>query len=248
MKSNRMIAVGVLVCAGLTGATACGGDSGSSNEGEKKPFAGQSADAVADKATKTTKAADSVRMAGTVEEQGQPVEIDVRVDTKDACTGTMSGQGATAEVIETGGKKYVKGNKTFWAASLKGQPGAEKVIAQLDGKWVKTPTSDASMQDICDKQAFLAALDKDKSERQGMKKSGTATVGGKEAIVLKKKDGAETFTLYVATEGKPYLLKFATTGGKNPGSMTFSDYGKPVEATAPPGGQTVDPKKLAAAG
>lgn len=248
MKSNRMIAVGVLVCAGLTGATACGGDSGSSNEGEKKPFAGQSADAVADKATKTTKAADSVRMAGTVEEQGQPVEIDVRVDTKDACTGTMSGQGATAEVIETGGKKYVKGNKTFWAASLKGQPGAEKVIAQLDGKWVKTPTSDASMQDICDKRAFLAALDKDKSERQGMKKSGTATVGGKEAIVLKKKDGAETFTLYVATEGKPYLLKFATTGGKNPGSMTFSDYGKPVEATAPPGGQTVDPKKLAPAG
>ncbi|WP_327267257.1 hypothetical protein OG233_30560 [Streptomyces sp. NBC_01218] len=244
MKSNRTIAVAVLVCAGLTGVTACGGGSGSSDSGEKKPFAGQSADAIADKAMKATNAADSVHLVGTAQEQGKPVKLDVRVDTKDTCAGSMNEQGVTAEVIEASGKKYIKGDKAFWTASFKGRPGAGKAVPQLAGKWVITPANQAGMPDICDKQAFLAAMDNDKSERQGMKKTGTATVDGKEAVVLKKTNGAETSTLYVAAEGRPYLLKVTTTGGKSPGTMTFSDYDKPVKAPTPPADQIVDPKKL----
>ncbi len=81
--------------------------------------------------------------------------------------------------------------------------------------------------------------------RKGMKKGDTTTVNGQEAIALKKKDGSETLSLYVATDGKPCILKATSTGGENPSTMNFTDYNETVKATPPPAGEVVDPKKLA---
>ncbi|MFD5099985.1 hypothetical protein [Streptomyces albidochromogenes] len=226
---------------GASGLTACG------DEAKDDPFKGQKADAIAAKAVKATNGASSVHMAGTAhQEGGTTIKVDFKVDTQDNCTGTLSGQGTEAEVIKTSETGYVKGNDAFWQNSLKAQPGAEKMISQLRGRWVKTPADETSTRDICDKQAFLAAMDNDKSERKGMTKGRTTTVDGQEAIVLKKKDGDQTLTLYVATKGKPYILKTTATGGENPSTMNFTDYNKTVKATPPPADKVVDPKKLAA--
>lgn len=62
--------------------------------------------------------------------------------------------------------------------------------------------------------------------------------------MLTKKDGAETFTFYVAKEGEPYLLKFTSEGGKEPKSAAFSDFNAPITVTVPPADQVVDPSKL----
>jgi hypothetical protein len=48
-----------------------------------------------------------------------------------------------------------------------------------------------------------------------------------------------------AMEGEPYILKTTTEGGKNPGSVTFSEYGETVSPEQPPAGETVDMKELA---
>ncbi|GAA1534735.1 hypothetical protein GCM10009730_49960 [Streptomyces albidochromogenes] len=97
------------------------------------------------------------------------------------------------------------------------------MIGRLQGRWVKTPADETSTRDICDKQALLAAMDNDKSERQGMTKGKATTVDGQEAIVLRKRDGDQTLTMYVATKGKPYILKATATGGENPSTMNFTD-------------------------
>lgn len=52
--------------------------------------------------------------------------------------------------------------------------------------------------------------------------------------MLTEKDGAESFTMDVATSGKPYLLKMVTVGGDSPGILAFSHFGEPVHAVAPP--------------
>ncbi|MEU0033341.1 hypothetical protein [Streptomyces sp. NPDC006333] len=98
-------------------------------------------------------------------------------------------------------------------------------MSKTADKWVKMPAGDDQLSGLCDKQGLLAALDEDKSERKGMSKDGTTPVDGTPAVKLTKKAGGKTLTMYVASEGKPYILKVTTTGGSAPESTTFSDYG-----------------------
>ncbi|MEV8314499.1 hypothetical protein AB0Q95_10045 [Streptomyces sp. NPDC059900] len=231
----------------LVALAGCGGDD---SDGKSKPFEGKSADQIAADAVEATKAADSMHMKGTVQPSaGSPSTVDLSVDNSNNCDGTIESQGASADVRNAKGTFYLRGDEKYWTAALKGQPGSDKIVPKLADKWVKAPADDATTKNMCDKHALIADLDKDKSERKGMKKGSTATVDGAEAIRLTKKtSGGETMTLYVATEGKPYILRSKTTGGKAPNTTTFSDYGKPVSPQEPAPGETVDLKKIAASG
>ncbi|XUL99759.1 hypothetical protein ACQ86F_22235 [Streptomyces venezuelae ATCC 10712] len=44
----------------------------------------------------------------------------------------------------------------------------------------------------------------------------------------------------MATQGTPYVLRIVTQGGDEPGTLTFSKYGKPVAAKAPAAKDVVD--------
>ncbi|MGC9499472.1 hypothetical protein [Streptomyces sp. WG7] len=222
----------------------CGGDSG----GESKPFDGQSADDIAAKAVEATQQAKSLHMKGDTRlEDGSTVTIDVSVDQEKNCQGTIGTGEGKADVRHTDATLFLRGDAQYWRSALQQQPdAAQKMAPKLQGKWVKMPANDAATAGVCDKQGFIAAMDEDKSERQGMKRGDTTEVGGEEALKLTKKGSAgETLALYVATEGEPYILKTTTEGGENPGSVTFSDYNKPVSPEQPPADQTVDMKELA---
>ncbi|MFJ9037040.1 hypothetical protein ACIRF8_10705 [Streptomyces sp. NPDC102406] len=223
---------------------------GDSDAGDEKPFAGKSADEIAADAVKATQEADSMHMKGTVRQSGSSgaaVTVDLSVDQRKNCDGTISNGGASADVRHTNATLYLRGDEKYWRNALKGQPGGGKVVPKVADKWVKTPADDSMTQGLCDKQGLVSSMDENKSERKGMKKGATTTVNGTEAIRLtKKKAGGETLTLYVATEGKPYILRTTSTGGKEPSTATFSDYGKPVHPQEPAAGETVDLKELAA--
>ncbi|WP_256105207.1 hypothetical protein [Streptomyces sp. ODS05-4] len=244
LKRNA-VATAALVCLAATGLAGCG------EQGSDEPFAGQSADDIAAKAVKATRDAESVRIAGTSKPQGAPqaMTVDFQVDEQDNCQGTMTMKDAKADVRQAGQSAYVKGNEPFWQAALQGQPGTDKAIAQLQGKWVKSKPGDSSTQGMCDKQSMLAAMDDDKSERKGLKRGETTEVEGKEALTLTKEQGdGEKLTLYVATEGEPFILKTVTRGGKQPGEATFTDYNAKVRVEQPPAGEVVDPAKVSVSG
>ncbi|MFI2209373.1 hypothetical protein [Streptomyces sp. NPDC020141] len=238
---KRSVTLAVAVCLGAGALAGCG-ESGS---GSDEPFKGKSADKIAADAVQATRDATSVRMAGSAEQRdGSTVKVDFSVDERDNCAGTVSGQGAKAEIVQTDQTAYVRGDEAFWKNALKGQPDADKAMGKLQGKWVKTPANEIGLQGMCDKQAFLAAMDGDKSEREGMKKGETTSVDGKDALTLeKKRPGGEKLTLFVATEGEPHILKSVSEGGKAPGEMVFTDYGKKVDAPEPSGDEVVDPEK-----
>ncbi|AWT47203.1 MULTISPECIES: hypothetical protein [Streptomyces] len=228
-----------LVCAGVAvGIAGC-----SEQDSSDRPFQGQSADQVAAKAVTATRDATSLRMAGKVSVNGQPLTVDFHVDTQKNCKGRMTADQGSAEVIHAGQATYVKGDKGFWAGASQNSGSQEKQAQALSGRWVKVPVGDAHTTGLCDKQGFLADMDSDKSERKGMTKGDVTTVNGRKAMALQKKKGGETITMFVATEGKPYILKLVQSGGQNPGTVVFSDYEKPVSATPPPAGQVIDGTK-----
>ncbi|MFB7656355.1 MULTISPECIES: hypothetical protein [unclassified Streptomyces] len=221
----------------------CGGGSGDGS----KPFDGQSADSVAAKAVEATREAKSMHVKGdTRQEDGSTVTIDVSVDRAKNCQGTIGAGDTEAEVRYTGSTLYLRGDRQYWENALKQQPDeAKEMVPKLSDKWVRMPGNDATTAGVCDKQGFIAAMDQDKSQRQGMKRGDTSEVDGKEALKLTKEgEGGETLAMYVATEGEPYILRTTTEGGKNPGSVTFSDYGEPVDPEQPPADETVDLKGL----
>ncbi|MEU3879328.1 hypothetical protein [Streptomyces californicus] len=239
---KKVILAAVSVSLGAAALVGCGG------EGSDEAFEGKSADTIAADAVKATRDAKSLRIAGKAKQpDGNEIGLDFHVDDQDHCTGTMTGQGAKADVVQVGQKAYVRGDEKFWQNTLKGKPGTEKVVEQVQGKWVASDPAQSGTEGMCDKQAALAMLDSDKSERKGMKKGDTTEVDGKPALVLEKNQkSGEKITLYVATEGEPYILKAVSEGGETPSETVLSDYNKKVDAQEPTAGDVVDLKKVGA--
>ncbi|WP_055702797.1 MULTISPECIES: hypothetical protein [Streptomyces] len=230
MAANRkLLAVAAACAAAVIGVTGC-----SSDGGDKDPFDGMSADKIADKASKASKDAGSFTMKGQMKKAGETSNIEFAVAESGDCKGTMgSPKTGTAQFLSIGKSSYVKADDKFW----EGQGGG--ATAELvKGRWVK---SDTEKDGVCNRDDMF------KSDKlKNLKRGDDAEVDGKKAAVLTQKKGKETTTFYVAMEGKPYFLKVENKSSDEPGSVTFSDYGKPVDVKAPPAKDVVDPKKIAA--
>ncbi|MET7702338.1 MULTISPECIES: hypothetical protein [unclassified Streptomyces] len=206
----------------------------------KGPFPGLSGGEIADRAVKATTGASSLRMKGDVPDDGAGgmIGIDMALDKKGRCAGTMSldGQGK-ADLIKTADTLYMKYDAEFLRGQGKGdsKEDTDAAVEMLSGKWTKMSATGSDGKDVatfCDLDTVLAdAKDVNSDATRGR----TTTVGGIPAIILHEKDGKESYTLYVATEGKPYLLRVDSKSAKDPGTLTFTDYNKPVPADAPRG-------------
>ncbi|MEV0123460.1 hypothetical protein AB0I16_18360 [Streptomyces sp. NPDC050703] len=248
------VSAACLAVAATLGLTACGTDTGKAGSArqtaEKKgPFAGLTGGEIADKALKATSGAESLRIKGEVtDEETGLISMDMALDTGGKCAGSigMGGQGEM-QLINPGGTVYMKYDEKFLRSQSKGEPAADvrAAVDLLADRWAKTKATSADAKEIagfCDLDTVLADFtDVHSAARRG----GTTTVDGTPAIKLSESDGKEKYELYVATEGKPYLLRVDTVGkdGK-PESLSFGDYDKPVRTT-PPTGDVLDLDKLA---
>ncbi|MEU9297835.1 hypothetical protein [Streptomyces sp. NPDC048266] len=249
MRANRKLWAAATVCvAVVAGATGC-------SQGDDKaadPFAGLTADAIVDKAVATTKTATAFRMNGAGKTDGEEMTVDFSVDDKGTCKGSMQvAKGGKAEIIGTGDVSYMKGDDAFWR-STGGEEGASadesgSMSALLKGRWLKMP-AEAGEDDpaaFCDLKAIVKDMDEE-TPRKGMTRGADADVDGRPAVTLTKKgEKGETTTFYVAKDSaKPYVLRVVETGGKEPGTLTLSDFDEPVTAAAPPADQVVDMEQL----
>ncbi|WP_432174234.1 hypothetical protein [Streptomyces sp. Tue6028] len=237
-----------LAAAATAGLTGCLPGETKADSKPKGPFAGLTGGDIADRAVKATTGATSLRMKGDIpdDEDGGTIRIDMALDKKGRCAGTMSmnGQGK-ADLIKTGDTIYMKYDEKFLRAQGKGQSKSETdgVVELLADKWTKMAATGSDAKDIagfCDLDSVLAGAEDVNSDATRGK---TTTVDGTPAIILHEKDGKDRYTLYIATEGKPYLLRVDSTSAKDPGTLTFSEYDKPVPAQKP-AGKVLDLDKL----
>ncbi|WP_128375879.1 hypothetical protein [Streptomyces cavernae] len=237
-----------LAAAAITGLTGClpGAEPKAAAEPEG-PFAGLTGGEIADRAVEATSNASSLRMRGDITEDGQPMSLDMALDRKGRCAGSMAlKKEGKADLIKSADTLYMRYDEAFLRAQSKGEPKAETdaAVDMLAGKWTKMSAKGTDAKDMagfCDLDTVLADFDDVSSDAARGK---TTTVDGVPAIVLNEKDGADRYTLYVATEGKPYLLKVVSHSAKDPGTVTFTDYDKPVPAETPKG-QVLDLDALA---
>ncbi|GGV02606.1 hypothetical protein GCM10010275_47100 [Streptomyces litmocidini] len=237
MHAPRRTAVTALLCAALAlGTTACGPFSDDAKP--TGPFGDLSGSQIVDKAFAATKGAKALTVDIDQRAAADPVKAYLSLDDRGRCTGTLTtGATNTIELIKPDGKDvYLR----FDEASLREQVKDEDAetqkatIKSLKGRWLKGPVSDPDNKDmleLCDLKRLLSGFEQGAS---GIVKGAETTVGGRKALALTEPGGGgESSTVYVATQGTPYVLRIVTKGGEEPGTITFSNYGKPVGAEAP---------------
>ncbi|MGW7271974.1 hypothetical protein ACWGH5_15765 [Streptomyces sp. NPDC054864] len=204
-------------------------------------FAGLSGAEIATKAISTTAGAYSLRMKGTTPETVSGLNtLDMVFTTAGTCAGTMgmSHAGSMQLIItdDTVYRKYDEG--LLRAAGTKERASDVEAAADLlAGRWTKTSRMSEEGRyyvKFCDLDLQMSAYED--ADTSTARRAGQAIVNGAPAIKLSGVDGKDKFTLYVATEGKPHLLKVVqkSVGGK-PEALTFSEVDKPLKAKPPTG-------------
>lgn len=155
------------------------------------------------------------------------------------CAGHTLINGGDFELISHGRFTYMKGDRAAWISQLGATKGAALDTA-LRGRWAKLPSStDLGIASVCDLSAYTMDLTNGGTSADQTRGRYT-TVNGQGAVpVTGPQDGGGTVTLYVATDGAPYVLKVVRTGS-DPDTETLTDFDKPVGTNPPPASQTVD--------
>ncbi|MER7536159.1 hypothetical protein ABTX77_15435 [Streptomyces sp. NPDC097704] len=233
----RRTALVAVVCAALAlGTTACARFS--ADPESAGPFGELTGAQIVNEAFTATKTAKSLTVDVDLRSPGEPTKGYLSLDSRGKCAGTLTmGTVDTAELIKADAENvYLRFDEAFLREQVKDESPEvqEATIKEMKGRWVKSPVSDPDSKDmlaLCDLKKLLGDFDPGAS---GIVKGAETTVDGQEALTLTESDGdGESSTVYVATEGTPYLLKIVTKGGDEPGTITFSKYGKPVEAKVP---------------
>jgi hypothetical protein len=205
---------------------------------EKKQVATElaslSATEVAAKAGAALTQAGTVHVRGSFVSAGEAAVLDLKVKGTQGATGTIKVRGATLTLLRNGSSTYLKSDAAGWT-----QLGAGAGATMLAGKWVKVAGTDPDFTQIADFTRLdkLAALLLD-DDMTGVKVART-TYAGKPAVQLSDREGS----MLVAASGKPYPLRvtqLVTKAGADAGTITFSDFGKPVNLTEPPADEVLD--------
>lgn len=184
--------------------------------------------------------ATSVKIAGSVTQGTQTVSLDVSASTLGVGQGTIGIGTGVATVRQVGGTIYFMGTTAFWT-----QQSGQSAAQLFAGKWVKTAATTSSGQSLAqflNSHNFMVQLFGSNLANSHFVKVGTAKVGGRSAIVISGVDPKNKTTgrIYVAKSGTPYVLKIAVGGKGLSGSLTFSNYNRPIAPAVPAGAIDLD--------
>jgi hypothetical protein len=184
----------------------------------------------------------SVRMVGTATVEGQPVTIDVHMDTDGNCVGSIDLRGGTARLINTPTASYLQGDAPFWRNTSQTPAQGIAVAREVGAKWVRLGEGPGGFSSFCDLDQLVSSL---REESTGVEKGEFGRVGGVGAVSLTKAGSAGgTVTVWAAAEGPHYILRLETVDGEEPGSFDLTDHDQPVEVEIPAASEVIDLDKL----
>src|SRR3954447_4099283 len=170
--------------------------------------------------------ATSVHIRGSIVTEGKPITLDMQLLKGKGGKGTISQEGFTIQLVQTGGAVYINGSAAFYK-HVSGSAAA----ALLQGKWLKAPADSGELASLAELTDLGKLLDTALAGHgSNVTKGGTTTIAGQKAVELK--DDTKGGTLYVAATGKPYPLQITKTGSES-GKVVFNRWDQPVTLQAP---------------
>ncbi|WKX70875.1 hypothetical protein [Streptomyces sp. XD-27] len=240
-------------CAAMAmGLTGCGGDDKKDDKPTKPPAPATNGvekltgPEIADKAKNELTSATSMRINVSGKDEGAAMNMNMIMDTKGDCRGSMTTAEGAFELVKLGDKVWMKPDEQ----AMKSIFGDDKEVQKLlHGKWMYgTTTADKDLKDmtaVCDLKGLQASAGGSSESNKTFTKGAVTTLDGHQVIPVSGKNrSGEPITLSVALEGKPYPVKIVKTGA-DASTSTLSDFEKPVGTQTPPEMETIDMDELA---
>jgi hypothetical protein len=243
-RGRGVVRIAAVAAAGASclAAAACGGISASSLSAAPSasstpdPLASLTARNVATEAVANLRTASSLKMAGTVNESGQHVVLNLDLKPGHGCAGTIvEGSEGSFKVIVIGKTIYFNASNQFWKSAVGSE--ASSVIALINGRYIKTSTSANGMSSMVSLCALSRQMVSQKLTGTFSKGKLFTFEGTKVLPIVNPKEGV----LYVTDTSKPEIAEILKTKntGDGTGKLTFS-VGAPVTLTAPPASQVIN--------
>jgi hypothetical protein len=231
MKISTSMAGSAVLLASALLLAACGGSSGgSSGGGSGQLTLGKEFPAVEAAAKNAT----SVRMSGSIVQNGQPISLDMTLVKPSSSAGSVSEGGTSYTIVVTPDKDYIQISKQFLQQSKL----PAKLCAKVCGKYLEvSPSSAASFSDLTMTSLVSGVFSKPLSKSEAAIKLHAGQFQGQPAWV--GSGGGETF--YLAKGGTPYLLSASKQGQ----TISFSGWNT-ATVTAPSASQVETTAQLGA--
>ncbi|NUQ95633.1 MAG: hypothetical protein HOY79_03415 [Streptomyces sp.] len=199
----------------------------------------RSADAILNDANNTMRVLKSVRVDMTTEAtKGGTVTTRFATDLHDRCRAkTIWSEGGTFEQIRIGKTDYVRPDRKY-LQKWKG----DKNVPSGQRLWVKARVDESE-----DRENGLVSCEQPFGSFGRATRGNTTRIDGRDALTVTVTDSADkggTYTFYVATEGKPYLLRTVYEGTEYHTTTSFRDFDEPLDVQAPKAAEVLDTKGL----
>lgn len=251
MKTTALAATALATVALLT---ACGSDDESSTSSDSSArseseetadstaFVDRPAPEIAQAAKDAMAALDSFAVRGTVTSADQTVELDLATSTDGDCAGSVVIGDATLELIGVDGRSWYRPDDAFWRAQA-GED-AQTLIDLVAGRWVVAPAdSDDGFAQFCEADELISDMITD-DEEGGYETGEVSEIDGTEVVAVTDTDEGDGGTAYIETAEPHRILRIEKTAADQSGSIDFSAFDEPVDATEPAAEDTVDLDQL----
>lgn len=252
MSSKRLVSTAAICLLLAAGTTACGGNDDSGTGAAAKAAAVPtldteklSAEEIEKHAKDALTGATSLKVKGEAKTDEGTMKIDLALDTKGQCVGSLAMPGMGGfEVVNDGNQAWIKPDAKFWE-TFGGKDGA-KAAELFKGRWLSGVNSDPKakqLTEVCNLKSFTKEIAGDDGSK--VTKGTAGTVDGQKTFSLKSvdKDGEESL-IHVLTEGKFYPVRIDHPKGESTGQMNFTDFDKPITITPPPAAEVIDISKF----
>lgn len=158
------------------------------------------------------------------------------VFTQFGAVGDLTTGSVTSRLLRVEDEVWTAEPSSFWAAA-----GAVDDGKAYGGLYVKIPSADPRYAGFSNDTRIGFLLDRLLQTSATWTKGAAGTVDGIPAIELgcTGRDGHRA-SIWVATDGEPYILRVTPTGGSYQGQLDFTDYGERFAIQAPLPGQVLD--------
>ena len=218
----RALALAFVLTAVLLAGCGSSNKSAPANDEASKP----AAQVLTDAKSAATQAS-SAHVSGNIRSGGSPITVDLSTARGKGAKGSMSTNGLAFDLVRIDDTIYIRGSDAF----LKHFAGA--AAAQLlHGKWLKASATHGRLRSLAPLTSLGALFGGITTHHGKLVNDGKTTYKGQSVVVIR--DTSDNSKLFVAATGKPYPV--ALVGSKKqPGTITFGDWGKPVSLSAPSG-------------
>ncbi|MEU6391411.1 hypothetical protein [Streptomyces sp. NPDC046939] len=250
------VIVAAVCTATLLAATASPGRDDHGGEGsDDDGIARLSTRVIADKARQALLHATSLHVTVVNRSKGagaggtSPSAMDLTLDRDGNCMATLTfGADGEADVVRRGERVWLRMDDELWRAQVPGAEGRSTAEA-LDGRYVTGSVGDPVLKRlaaVCDLHTLQEQL-RGGTRSDGVDRKGApTTLNGTPVIPLTGEDeGGTRKTLWVATRGEPYALKYTEVSAGTAGTRAidtttlYGDYGRPVPLRTPPAADSV---------